>query len=246
MNLQFAQAWTALLQSPLFGITLTLIAYQAARTVWKRTRGHSLANPVLVAIMLVAAFLLIFQIPYEDYQNGAQYISFLLGPATVALALPLYRQAANIRRAAWAVIACLITGSTTAVVVAITVTTLLGGSDQLALSLAPKSTTTPVAIALSESVGGIASLTAAFTILTGILGAVAAPRLLTLLYVFDQRVRGLAIGMSSHGIGTSRALQDDPVAGAFSGLAMALNALVTAVVLPLLLVTMPWMLDLSP
>jgi putative effector of murein hydrolase len=109
--------------------------------------------------------------------------------------------------------------------------------------LAPKSTTTPVAIALSESVGGIASLTAAFTIATGILGAVAAPRLLTLLHVLDQRVRGLAIGMSSHGIGTSRALQDDAVAGAFSGLAMALNALVTAVVLPLLLATMPWMLS---
>jgi predicted murein hydrolase (TIGR00659 family) len=246
VNLQFAQAWTALVQSPLFGITLTLIAYQAARILWKRTRGHSLANPVLVASILVAATLLILRIPYDDYQIGAQYISFLLGPATVALALPLYRQAANIRRAAWPVVTCLITGSITAVIVAITVTKSLGGSDQLALSLAPKSTTTPVAIALSESVGGIASLTAAFTIATGILGAVVAPRLLTLLHVFDQRVRGLAIGMSSHGIGTSRALQEDAVAGAFSGLAMALNALVTAVVLPLLLATMPWMLNFSP
>ena len=246
MSLHFAQAWTALLESPLFGITLTLVAYQAARILWKRTRGHSLANPVLVASILVAATLLILQIPYDDYQIGAQYISFLLGPATVALALPLYRQAANIRQAGWTVVACLIAGSVTAVVVAITVTKSLGGSDQLALSLAPKSTTTPVAIALSQSIGGIASLTAAFTILTGIIGAVAAPRLLTLLHVFDQRVRGLAIGMSSHGIGTSRALQDNPVAGAFSGLAMALNALVTAVVLPFLLAVMPWMLTLGP
>lgn len=243
MNLEFAQAWSAVTASPLFGITLTLIAYQAARSLWRRTRGNSLANPVLVAVVIVAATLLIFNVSYDDYFTGAQYISFLLGPATVALALPLYRQSSNIRQAGPTVAVCLLTGSVTAVVVAITVTKALGGSDALALSMAPKSTTTPVALALSESVGGIGSLTAAFTIITGILGAVAAPRLLTALRVRDQRVRGLAIGMSSHGIGTSRALQDNPTAGAFSGLAMALNALVTAVLLPVLLATLPLMLQ---
>ena len=245
MNLQFAQAWAAITASPLFGITLTLVAYQAARSLWRRTRGNSLANPVLVAVVIVVAALLLLNISYADYFVGAQYISFLLGPATVALALPLYRQSKNIRQAGWAVAACLVTGSVTAVVVAIVVTKTLGGSAALALSMAPKSTTTPVSIALAESVGGIGSLAAAFTILTGILGAVAAPRLLTVLRVRDQRVRGLAIGMSSHGIGTSRALQDNPTAGAFSGLAMALNALVTAVVLPLLLAGLPWMLRLG-
>ncbi len=245
MNLQFAQAWAALVQSPLFGLTLTLAAYQAARMLWQRTRGSSLANPVLVAVVLVAAVLLILNISYDDYWAGAQYISFLLGPATVALALPLHRQAANIRQAGWVVAACVLAGSVTAIVVSVLVTKAFGGSDVLALSLAPKSTTAPVAIALSESIGGIGSLTAAFTILTGILGAVAAPRLLTLLHVFDQRLRGLAIGMASHGIGTSRALQDDPTAGAFSGLAMAVNALVTAIVLPLLLAGVPW-LHLQP
>ncbi|MET0866382.1 MAG: LrgB family protein [Nakamurella sp.] len=240
MNLQFAQAWTAIVGSPLFGLTVTLVAYQVARKLWQRTRGFSLANPVLIAVVLVAAVLLIFGISYDDYWAGAQYVSFLLGPATVALALPLHRQAASIRRAGPIVVSCVLAGSVTAIVVAVTVTKVFGGSDSLALSLAPKSTTAPVAIALSESIGGIGALTAAFTILTGILGAVAAPRLLTLLHVFDQRIRGLAIGMASHGIGTSRALQDDPTAGAFSGLAMALNALVTAVLLPLLLVGLPW------
>lgn len=244
MNLHFAQAWTALVQSPLFGITLTLIAYQAARTLWRRTRGNSLANPVLVAVIVVVGVLLLFQISYDDYFTGAQYISFLLGPATVALALPLHRQARNIRRAGWAVGACVLTGAVTAVVVAITLTKVLGGSDELALSMAPKSTTTPVSIALAESIGGIGSLAAAFTILTGILGAVAGPRLLTMIRVRDERIRGLAIGMASHGIGTSRALQDSPTEGAFSGLAMALNALATAALLPLLLAALPWMMAL--
>ena len=244
MNLQFAQAWTAVVESPLFGITLTLIAYQAARTLWRRTRGNSLANPVLVAGGIVVALLLLLGISYDDYFTGAQYISFLLGPATVALALPLHRQARNIRQAGWVVGACVLVGSVTAVVSAITVTKALGGGDELALSMAPKSTTTPVSIALAESIGGIGSLAAAFTILTGILGAVAVPRLLTLLRVRDHRVRGLAMGMSSHGIGTSRALQDNATEGAFSGLAMALNALATAVLLPVLLTTMPWMMGL--
>ena len=242
MNLHFAQAWSAVVESPLFGITLTLIAYQAARTLWRRTRGNSLANPVLVAVVIVVAVLLIFQIPYDDYSTGAQYIAVLLGPATVALALPLHRRARTIKRAGWVVGACVIAGSVTAVASAILVTKALGGTDQLALSMAPKSTTTPVSIALAESIGGIGSLAAAFTILTGILGAVAVPRLLTLLRVRDHRVRGLAMGMSSHGIGTSRALQDNATEGAFSGLAMALNALATAVVLPLLLATTPWMM----
>lgn len=242
MNLQFEQAWTAVIESPLFGVTLTLIAYQAARWLWRRTRGNSLANPVLVAVVLVIAVLLLFRISYDDYFVGAQYISFLLGPATVALALPLHRQAGNIRRAGWAVGTCVLAGAVTAVVVAITVTKALGGSDELALSMAPKSTTTPVSIALAESIGGIGSLAAAFTILTGIVGAVAAPRLLTALHIRDERIRGLSIGMASHGIGTSRALQESPTEGAFSGLAMALNALATAVLLPLLLAGLPWML----
>jgi predicted murein hydrolase (TIGR00659 family) len=242
MSLHLMQAWTAVLHSPVLGIVLTLVAYQAARAIWRRAHHNSLANPVLIAILIVAAVLLIGRIPYPDYLRGGQFISFGLGPATVALALPLHRQARHIRRAALPILVCVTTGAVSAVVVAIVVTKALGGSDAMALSMAPKSATTPIAIALSQSAGGLPALTAVLTVLTGVLGAVAAPRVLTLLRIRDGRVRGFAIGMSSHGIGTSRAFHESPVAGAFSGLAMALNALATAIAVPLLLATMPWLI----
>ncbi|HET7475284.1 MAG TPA: LrgB family protein [Dermatophilaceae bacterium] len=239
-------AWRAVVESPLFGITLTVGAYQLAMVLWRRTGRHALANPVLVAVAVVAGVLAVSRVGYQQYLSGACFISFLLGPATVALALPLHRHASRIRQAAAPILACVVLGAVTAVVAAVTITEAFGGSDTLALSMAPKSATTPIAIALAQTTGGIPALAAVFTILTGVIGAVAGPGLLTLLRVRDQRVRGLAIGMSSHGIGTSRALHDDPLAGAFSGLAMAMNALATPLVLPVLLATMPWLLHPAP
>ena len=242
MTLHLAEAWAALTHSPLFGVALTLGAYQAARALWRRTGHHSLANPVLVAIALVVAVLLVAGVDYADYFAGAQYIGFLLGPATVALALPLHRHARHIRRSAVPILVSVVAGAASAIITSILVTRALGGSDQLALTMAPKSATTPIAIALAQSSGGLPALTAVLTVLTGVIGAVAAPRLLTLLGVTDARIRGFAIGMSSHGIGTSRAFHDSALAGAFSGLAMALNALATAIALPLLLSSAPWLL----
>jgi putative effector of murein hydrolase len=129
----------------------------------------------------------------------------------------------------------LVTGSVVSIVVAYEVTQALGGGEDLALSMAPKSATTPVSIALSESIGGIPALTAVFTIVAGVVGAVSGPAVLSLLRFRDLRVRGLAIGAASHGIGTSRALEEHPTEGAFSGLGMGLNALATALLLPLVL-----------
>ena len=240
MTLDLAGAWTALTHSPLLGIALTLGAYHLSRELWRRTNGHSLVNPVLVAMGVVAAVLLGLRISYDDYLVGAQYISFLLGPATVALAIPLHRQAANISQTWRPILAAVVVGSVTAIVAALAVTTALGGDRTLALSMAPKSVTTPVAIALAETTGGVPALAAVFTILTGVLGAVAAPAVLTMIRVHDHRIRGLAIGMASHGIGTSRAFHESPVTGAFSALAMALNAVATAIALPLLLLATPW------
>ena len=237
--MHLAHAWTALVHSPLLGITLTLGAYQAARWVWRRARGHSLANPVLVAIVLVAGFLLLTRVDYADYLRGGRYVAFLLGPATVALALPLYLQADRIRRSAPMVLLCVLTGSLTAITVGVLVTRLAGGSRELALSMAPKSATTPVSIAVSQTTGGIPALTAVFTILTGVLGAVAAPAVLTACRVRDERVRGLAVGVVSHGIGTARLLADEPAAGAFAALAMAINALVTAIAVPVVVHLVP-------
>lgn len=245
MTLHLGTAWASLVHSPLFGLVLTLAAYEAARLLWNRTGHHSLANPVLVGIALVVAVLLLTGVDYADYLRGAQYVGFLLGPATVALALPLHRQARHIRRSAVPILISLVSGAVSAMVVAIVVTKALGGSDQLALTMAPKSATTPIAIALAQASGGLPALAAVLTVLTGVLGAVAAPRVLTLIGVSDPRVRGFAIGMSSHGIGTSRAFHESPLTGAFSGLAMALNALATAVALPLLLAGAPWLLHVT-
>ena len=239
MTVHLAQAWTGLVHSPLLGITVTVGAYQAARWLWRRTRGHSLANPVLVSVVLVAGFLLLTRVDYADYLRGGQYIAFLLGPATVALALPLYLQADRIRRSAPMVLLSVVAGSLTAILVGVLVTRWAGGDAALALSMAPKSATTPVSLAVSATIGGIGPLTAVFTILTGVLGAVAAPRVLTLARVRDERVRGLAVGVVSHGIGTARLLADEPAAGAFSALAMAINALVTAIAVPVLLQLIP-------
>ncbi len=159
---------------------------------------------------------------------------FLLGPATVALAIPLYRQFDKVRRSALAIIASIVTGSVTAIASALGVGYVLGASRDALLSLAPKSVTAPVAMGISEQLGGLASLTAVLVIVTGILGAMIGPVILNLIGVKDWPARGLAIGTASHGIGTARALQVNEVAGAFSGLAMGLNALATAILLPII------------
>lgn len=235
MNLPLEEAWTGLVGTPVFGITLTLASYLLARTLWKRTGWHPSLNPVLVTIVLVGSVLLLLGIDYDEYMVGGRYIAFLLGPATVALALPLHYESRLVRSAAVPILLGITLGALTSVVVAYAATRALGGDEVLALSMAPKSATTPVSIALSESFGGIPALTAVFTILAGVLGAVTGPALLSLLRFRDRRVRGLAIGAVSHGIGTARALGDHRTEGAFAALAMALTALATALVLPLVL-----------
>lgn len=234
MTARLADAGEWLVSSPVLGITLTLGAYLAARAMWERTGRHASLNPVLVAIVLVAGVLLAAGVDYDEYLAGGRYIAFLLGPATVALALPLHYEAGLVRRAALPVLLGVTSGAAASIAVAYAVTRGLGGDKALGLSMAPKSATTPVSIALAESLGGIPALTAVFTILAGVLGAVTAPAVLSLLGFRDVRVRGLAIGVASHGIGTSRALEEHPTEGAFSGLATGLTALATALMIPLL------------
>lgn len=235
MSLHLTEAWQWLLGSPLFGLTLTLVAYEVARRLWERTGRHPSLNPVLVAIALTGATLLLLDVDYDDYMEGGQYLALLLGPATVALALPLHWETRLVRRSAGPILSGVVAGAAVSIVVAFWLTGALSGDEELALSMAPKSATTPVSIALSESVGGLPALTAVFTILAGVLGAVAGPAVLSLLRVRDLRSRGLAIGAASHGIGTSRALEDHDTEGAFAGLSMGLTALATALLLPGLL-----------
>jgi predicted murein hydrolase (TIGR00659 family) len=232
VTLRLDEAWTWLIGSPLLGVTLTVGAYWAARSLWDRTGRHPSLNPVLVAIVLVSGVLLLLGVDYDQYMTGGRYLTFLLGPATVALALPLHDEARLMRQAAMPVLLGITVGAAVSIVVAYVVTRELGGDETLALSMAPKSATTPVSIALSESFGGLPALTAVFTIVAGVLGAVTGPALLSLLRFRDVRVRGLAIGVASHGVGTSRALTDHRTEGAFAALAMALSALATALLMP--------------
>jgi predicted murein hydrolase (TIGR00659 family) len=226
--------WVYLAASPLLHLTLTLAAYQIGFLLYRRGNLNPLLNPVLVAVILIVALLYFTGTSYQTYFEGAQFVHFLLGPATVALAIPLYRQFQLVRRSAAALLGSVLAGSLTASLSAVGIAWLLGASHETIISIAPKSVTAPVAMGISERLGGLPSLTAVLVLLTGIIGAMLGPPLLDLLKVKSWAARGLAIGTASHGIGTARALQVNEVAGAFSGLAMGLNALATAVLLPLI------------
>ncbi|SOE18774.1 predicted murein hydrolase (TIGR00659 family) [Hoeflea halophila] len=229
-----SEVWVYLSASPLMFLTLTLAAFQSGSWLYDRSGQKPFLNPVLTAVIAVVTLLTLSGTSYQTYFEGAQFVHFLLGPATVALAIPLYRQFERVRRSALALVASLLCGSLTAIGTAVGFGLLLGASRETLVSLAPKSATAPVAMGITEQLGGLPSLTAVLVILTGILGAILGPPLLSLIGIKDWRARGLALGTASHGIGTARALQAGELAGAFSGLAMGLNALATAILLPVL------------
>ena len=229
---------SVLLDQPLLWLVVTLGAYRLGLWLRDRTGAHPLAQPVLVAIVLVATLVVLTDVDYASYADDTALITFVLGPATVALAVPLHRQLARLRGFVLPLLTAVTAGAVVSVTAAVGLVRLLGGDELLARSMAPKATTTPVAIAVSDTLGGLPPLTAAVTITAGILGAVAGPSVLSLLRVRDHRARGLAVGSASHGIGTGRMIVDHPVEGAFSGLAMGLTALATSLVAPLLVALM--------
>ena len=226
--------WAHLQALPVFWLTLTLGVFHLATLIARRTHGFPLANPVGLSILTLALLLLGTGTPYALYFAGGQWIHFLLAPATVALAIPLYLQRERIRRLLAPLLVTLGCGSLLAVGSAAGIGWLLGASPSSLLSLAPKSATAPVAMGIVEKLGGIPSLTAAVVILTGITGAVGAPWVLDRLGIREPAVRGFAMGLASHGIGTARAFQESEQTGAFAGLGMGLNALMTAVLVPVL------------
>jgi predicted murein hydrolase (TIGR00659 family) len=227
--------WVYLSRTPLLWLTVTLAAYAVADRVSAASGRHPLANPVLHAIWLVGAVLALTGTPYRTYFEGAQFVHFLLGPATVALAIPLYEHRATVLRALVPMLAALLVGAATALLVALLVARALGVPDVVLVSLAPKSVTAGVAMGIAEALGGDPALTAVLVILTGILGAVVVSPLMNLFRVRDPRARGLAAGLAAHGIGTARAFQVSEIAGTFAGIAMGLNALLTALLVPLAL-----------
>jgi predicted murein hydrolase (TIGR00659 family) len=232
---RLAEIWVYLAASPLLGLTLTLVAYQGAYWLYQRSGLNPAANPVAIAVAIIVALLTLTGTSYTTYFDGAQFVHFLLGPATVALAVPLYAQLPRLKRMFGPALLALAIGSLTAIVSAIAVGWALGASKPTLMSLAPKSVTTPIAMGIAEKIGGLPSLTAVLVVTTGILGAIGAQWLFRLLRVKDEAVQGFAIGVAAHGIGTARAFQISETMGAFAALAMGLNGLATALLLPILI-----------
>ena len=221
--------------TPLLWLSLTLGAYLAAVAVNERCNRMPLLNPTLLAIALVVAVLAVTGTSYKRYFDGAQFVHFLLGPAVVAMAVPLYRHTRLIRQSAGALLVALGIGSVTAILSSVLLVRGLGGSRDLWLSAAPKSATAAISMAISERIGGIPALTGVLTISTGITGACLASYVLGLVGVKEWHARGFAMGLSSHGIATARAFQENEVAGTFASLAMALNGISTTVLVPLII-----------
>lgn len=234
MNGKFSDIWVYLSASPLLWLTATLLAYQGAFWIYRKANMNPLANPVAIAVAALVALLWFTDTPYPVYFEGAQFVHFLLGTATVALAVPLYANLPTLKKNLLPLGGALLAGSVVAAVSAVGIGWALGASRETLLSLAPKSVTAPIAMGIAEKLGGLPSLTAVLVVTTGILGAVLARGTLNLLRIHDHAVRGFAVGVAAHGIGTARAFQVSETMGAFAGLAMGLNGLLTAFLFPLL------------
>ena len=227
-----AEIWSYLAADPLLWLTATLAAYALGDAAFRAAGRSPWANPVLLAVLILAGLLGLTGTDYATYFEGAQFVHFLLGPATVALALPLHAALPEVRRAALPLLAALVAGSATAMGSAVAIAWAMGASPATLLALVPKSTTAPVAIGIAEATGGSPTLTATLVILTGMTGAILVTPLMNALGLTDWRARGFAVGVAAHGIGTARAFQVNETAGAFASLGMGLNALLTAILAP--------------
>ena len=233
MTPQLGQLWVYLQANPLGWLTATLIAYWIGVRAQRATGGRPYVNPVAIAVVLLVALLVLTGTPYQTYFQGAQFVHFLLGPATVALAVPLYENRKVVASAILPMLVALAAGSVTAVASVVLLAEAFGLPREVVLAMAPKSVTAGVAMGISESLHADPSLTAVAVILTGILGAITVTPLMNWMGIKDFRARGFAVGIAAHGIGTARAFQVDAVAGVFAGIAMSLNALVTSLLVPL-------------
>ena len=227
--------WSYLSSEPLLWLWATLVAYWIGDFLFRASRRSPFANPVMIAVVILGTVLLMTHTPYERYFKGAQFVHFMLGPATVCLAVPLHANLPKVKRALLPIVAGLGGGSTTAIGSVLAIAKAMGAGPVLLASLAPKSVTAPVAIGISQQLGGEPSLTAALTIMTGMIGAIVVTPMLNVLGFRDWRARGLAVGVAAHGIGTARAFQVHETKGAFASIGMGMNAVLTAFLAPVIL-----------
>ncbi|WP_028240379.1 LrgB family protein [Stutzerimonas azotifigens] len=224
--------WTGLITHPLFAVALTLVAFQISLVVYRRTRWL-LLQPVMVSTALVVAVLLASGIDYARFRAEAAPIALLLGPATVALAVPLYRNLGRIRQLFWPILVTLVVGGSLTVILTLLIAHLLGAELPVLVSMAPKSATMPIAMLVAEQWGGTASLAAVMVMITGVAGTAMGPWLYRLAGVHSPAARGLGYGINAHAVGTVRALEEGDECGAFAALGMSLMGILIAVVLPL-------------
>ena len=227
-----AVLWVYLSTSPLAGLSMTLVAYLIAFYVQKKSNANPLANTVLIAVLLIIPVLYLSKTSYQDYFSGAQFIHFLLGPATVALALPLYRQLEDVRRYLLSIIAAITLGICAGTTSIILIARHLGADFSTQMSLSVRSVTAPVAMGIAEKIGGIASLSVVMVLMTGIFGAIFGGRILKLLGIQSEMIIAIGMGNNSHGIGTARAFTINQRKGAYAALAMALAVVLNALLLP--------------
>lgn len=220
---------------PLTWLLATLFVYRASASLYRRSGMQPLLHPVAVSTVVLGTAIGIAGIPYQVYFEGARFIHLLLGPVTVALAVPLYAQLKRIRQNWRSVVFGTLAGSMASVASAMLTASALGASRETVLSMSAKSVTMPIAIALTEELGGSASLTSALVMMTGIFGTAVALAVLRRIGIVDASSNGLALGVAAHGIGTSKALQVGSDMGAFAGLAMSLAGIFTAILVPVFL-----------
>jgi predicted murein hydrolase (TIGR00659 family) len=225
--------WVFLAASPLLWLTITVTVYVAADWIAERAGRNPVVNPAAIAIVVIAALLLATGTPYRVYFEGAQFVYFLLGPATVAIAIPLFKNWPNVRRKAVPMLAALLVGSSVAIGSAVAIAALGGVPRSVLVSLAPKSVTAAVAMSISDKLGGVPTLTAVLVVITGVLGSIIVTPLMDAMRLKDYAARGFAAGVAAHGLGAARAFAVDPVAGTFAGIAMGLNAIASSVLVPL-------------
>ena len=230
----FAALFVYLEEQPLLWLFVTLSAYVLAEQIHRYGRQFALLNPVLMSAVLIALILWVSGTPYTTYFGGAQFIHVMLGPAIIALAVPVARHKAALWRARYAVLAAVVCGGLAAALSAVGLGRAFGLPDPLIASLAPKSVTAPIAMGIAEQIGGITSIAAVLAVVTGITGAVMVTPLFTRLGFTDWRARGFAVGVTCHGIGTAHAFQVHAIAGTFATIGMALNGLFSSVLLPVL------------
>lgn len=232
MSLDWQGAIHSVIHHPLFGIGLTLGVYQLVLAGYEKTRWIFL-QPVLVSMLVLIGVLVSCGIGYGEYRKSTEILGTLLGPATVALAVPLFLNLRRIRQLFWPTLTTLVFGGVLTTGSCLLIGWLLGADHMILMTLAPKSVTSPIAMLVAEQIGGVAALAAVFVLITGVIGAIFGPGLLSMLKVESPAARGMALGLSAHAVGTSVALQEGEECGAFAALAMSLMGVSTAVLLPL-------------